>query len=70
MGSNRGMGERVGKKSTTNRTHHRSNHLAGDEGKDPAADSWGDSSPSCFREVVYEQGRETPSELVTVQRDG
>jgi hypothetical protein len=55
----------VGKKSRTNRTHHRSKHLAGDAGNFRL--------PFLRRQLslivptaVYGQERKTPSELVTV----
>ena len=59
----------MGEKSKWGMTHHRSNHLAGDVGNVRL--------PFLRRQlslivpaVVYEQEWETPSELVTVARDG
>jgi hypothetical protein len=56
----------MGRKSTTNMTHHRSNHLAGDTG----GRSQGRQLSLIVPAVVYEEERETPSEFVTVERDG
>src|ERR1035438_9782316 len=59
----------MGKKPRTSVTHHRSNHLAGDAGsvRLPTLGKTALPHPST---VVYEQKGETPSDLVTIGRDG
>jgi hypothetical protein len=59
----------MGKKSRTNMTHHRSNHLLGMRVMSGFR-LRGRQLSLMLPSVVYEGYRKTPSDLVTVERDG
>src|SRR5271165_3700256 len=65
---NRGIGAELGKTTRTNMTQHRSNHLLGIRVVSGGR-LLGRQLSLILPQAVYDEGRETPSGLVTVGRD-